>query len=53
MRKKSLSEKWLDPGVYHWTCSYHTPIDRESGQVDDYDFEVEESVLLWSPDISS
>ncbi|MGX4995902.1 hypothetical protein [Enterobacter hormaechei] len=40
----------MDPGVYRWTCSYHTHIDRESGQVDDYDFEVEESVLLWSPD---
>ncbi|QPI18329.1 hypothetical protein POP15_281 [Pectobacterium phage POP15] len=40
----------MDPGVYRWTCSYHTHIDRESGHVDDYDFEIEESVLLWSPD---
>lgn len=40
----------MDPGVYRWMCSYHTHIDRESGHVEDYDFEVEESVLLWSPD---
>lgn len=40
----------MDPGVYRWTCSYHTHTDRESGLVDDYDFEIEESVLLWSPD---
>lgn len=39
----------LDPGVYRWTCSYHTSTDRESGLVDDFSFEVEESVLLWSP----
>lgn len=40
----------MDPGVYRWTCSYHTHTDWETGKVDDYDFEVEESVLLWSPD---
>lgn len=40
----------MDPGVYRWTCSYHPHTDWESGKVDDYDFEVEESVLLWSPD---
>lgn len=40
----------MDPGVYRWTCSYRTHTDWESGQVDDYDFEVEESVLLWSPE---
>lgn len=40
----------MDPGIYRWTCSYHPHVDRESGHVDDYEFEVEESVLLWSPD---
>lgn len=40
----------MEPGVYRWTCSYHTHVDWETGLVDDYDFEVEESVLLWSPD---
>lgn len=40
----------MDPGVYRWTCSYNTHIDWESGHVDDFDFEIAESVLLWSPD---
>ncbi|URC22691.1 hypothetical protein KASHIRA_01170 [Serratia phage vB_SmaM-Kashira] len=40
----------LDPGVYRWKCSYHTSVDWESGHVDGYSFEVEESTLLWSPD---
>lgn len=39
-----------DPGVYRWTCNYVTHTDWESGHVDGWDFEVEESVLLWSPD---
>ncbi|ARB11689.1 hypothetical protein CB7_236 [Pectobacterium phage vB_PatM_CB7] len=39
----------LDPGVYRWTCSYHTSTDWESGICDGWDFHVEESVLLWSP----
>lgn len=37
----------LDPGVYRWTCSYHTHTDWESGKVDDYNFQVEEEELLW------
>lgn len=40
----------IDPGVYRWTCSYHTSTDPESGHVDDFSFEVEESILLWSPE---
>lgn len=40
----------MDPGVYRWKCSYNPHVDWESGKVDDYDFEIEESVLLWSPD---
>lgn len=39
-----------DPGVYRWVCSYLTTTDWESGHVDGWEFEVEESVLLWSPD---
>lgn len=40
----------MGPGVYRWTCNYVTHTDWESGHVDGWDFEVEESVLLWSPD---
>lgn len=40
----------MDPGVYRWTCSYHASTDWESGICDGWDFHVEESVLLWSPD---
>lgn len=40
----------MDPGVYRWTCNYVTHTDWESGHVDGWEFEVEESVLLWSPD---
>lgn len=40
----------MDPGVYRWTCDYCTHTDWESGHVDDWDFEIVESVLLWSPD---
>lgn len=40
----------MDPGVYRWKCSYNPHVDWESGHVDDYDFEIEESVLLWSPE---
>lgn len=40
----------MDPGVYRWTCSYHASKDWESGVCDGWDFAVEESVLLWSPD---
>ncbi|MCL6408776.1 hypothetical protein EXT70_24510, partial [Dickeya dadantii] len=43
----------LDPGVYRWTCSYHQRTDWESGICDGWNFHVEESVLLWSPDVSS
>lgn len=40
----------MDPGVYRWTCDYVTHTDWESGHVDGWDFEIRESVLLWSPD---
>lgn len=36
-----------EPGVYRWTCSYHTSTDWESGHVDDWHFEVEKQELLW------
>lgn len=37
------------PGIYRWTCSYHESRDWESGQVDNWWFDVEKEELVWSP----
>ena len=38
------------PGVYKWQCTFSESRDWESGLVDDYEFDVAESVKLFSLD---